>query len=131
MTNLEASAAYYLDRIEKDESAFFSLIEAPAAIVPLLESAFRTEFDAGRRAAILKVIWQRRDRSAIPVLVYALQDASPQVWKEALDGLVALGGREAISGIEAAYSRHFDSALDGSQFREFLDEALEQLQTDG
>jgi len=127
MTNLEASAAYYLNRIEKDESAFFSLIEAPAAIVPLLESVFRSEFDTGRRSAILKVIWQRRDRSAMPLLADALQDSSPRVWKEALEGLVALGGQESMLSIQAAQGRAFASMVDGREFREYLDEALEQL----
>jgi len=72
MTSLEEYAAYYLDRIEEDENAIFSLIEAPAAIVPLLKSAFRSESNAAKRSAILKIIWQRRDRSTISLLGEAL-----------------------------------------------------------
>jgi hypothetical protein len=129
LNDLEEFAAHYLDRIEFDENAWFSLLEAPAAIVPLLVSAFRDESDSVKRSAILNVIWQRRDPSTIPFLGEALQDASPRVWKEALDGLVAIGGHASILAIEAAHARHFDAEYDGRQFREFLDEALAQLRT--
>ena len=126
--SLEEYAAYYLERIENDENARFSLVEAPAAIVPLLVSAFRDESDPAKRSAILNIIWQRRDPSTIPILRDGLHDASPCVWKEALDGLVTIDGPESISAVEAACSRHFDSDVDGRQFREFLAEALDQLQ---
>jgi hypothetical protein len=126
-TNLEEYAAYYLDRVPHDENAAFALAGAPDAIVPLLVSAFRSEPDATKRSAILKIIWQRRDPSTITVLGEGLRDASPGVWKEALDGLVTIGGPESIAAIEAANRRSFDSERDRDQFREFLDEALEQL----
>lgn len=117
----------YLNRMAVDENAFFALIEAPGEIVSFLESAFRSESDAVRRAAILNVIWQRRDRTTIPLLGEALRDASPRVWKEALDGLVALGSQESILAVQSARSRAFASEVDSREFREFLDEALEQL----
>lgn len=125
--NLEEFVAYYLDRIADDENAWFALVEAPDEIVPLLVTAFRSESDALIRSTILKIVWQRRDPTKTSVLGEGLQDASPLVWKEALDGLVTIGGPESLSAIEAAYSRHFDCEKDGRQFREFLDEALEQL----
>ena len=101
-TNLEEFAAYYLDRIPDDEDAWFALVEAPGAVVPLLASAFRSASDAAKRSAILNIIWQRRDPSTIPVLGEGLKDASPGVWKEALDGLVTIGGPQSISAIEAS-----------------------------
>ena len=126
-TNFEEYAAYYLERIPGDENACFALVEAPVAVVPLLTSAFRFESDAAKRSAILNILWQRRDPSTIPVLAEGLRDAAPSVWKEALDGLVTIGGPQGTAAIEAARSRQFDSEDDGSQFCEFLDEALEQL----
>src|SRR4051794_13696715 len=115
--DLEEYADYHLGRIGEDENAFFALIEAPDTIVPFLESSFRLESDAIQRAAILNVIWQRRDRATIPLLAEALRDTSNRVWKEALDGLVALGGQESVVAIQAARSRDFDSDVDGRDFR--------------
>ena len=126
-TNLEEFVTYYLDRLAADENAWFALVEAPDAIVPLLASAFRCEADPVKRSTILNIIWQRRDPSTIPLLAEGLQDASPGVWKEALERLVMIGGPQGISEIEAARSRLVDSKDDRAQFREFLDEPLEQL----
>jgi hypothetical protein len=39
---------------------------------------------------------QFRDPAALPVLAEALQDPYEVVWKDALDGLVTLGGPEAL-----------------------------------
>jgi HEAT repeat protein len=127
LSKLEEYAAYYIDRLATDESATFALVEAPAAIGPLLVAAFRSSSDAARRQAILKILWQRRDPAAIPVLSVGLQDESPEVWKEALDGLVTVGGPESISAVNAARCRQFESADDAKHFREFLDEALGQM----
>jgi HEAT repeat protein len=126
-TNLEEYAAHYLARITDDENAEFALAEAPSTIMPLLVSAFRAEPDALKRSAIIKVIWQRRDPATIPVLAEGLRDSSPRVWKEALDGLVTIGSPQSISAIQGAYDRRFDSEDEGSHFRAFLDEALDQL----
>src|SRR5258708_23732589 len=81
-TNLEEYAAYYLERIEYDENARFSLVEAPAAILPLLVSAFRSESDPVKRSAILNIIWQRRDPSAVPPFGEGLPEESTPPWGE-------------------------------------------------
>jgi hypothetical protein len=126
-TNLEEYATYYLDRLDEDEDAWFALVEAPQAIMPFLISAFCSESDAAKRSTILNVIWQHRVPSTIPLFGEALQDSSPLVWKEALDGLVALGGPQCIATVDAAYGRTFDQAAEQIYYREFLDEAREQL----
>jgi HEAT repeat protein len=126
-TSSEEYASHYLGRIADDENAFFALIEAPDSVKPFLVTAFRSEPDAARRMSILKILWQLRDPTTIPVLAEGLRDPSPRVWKEALDGLVALGGPECIAAIKAAGSRHFDCEEDANCFRAFLDEALAQL----
>src|SRR4030095_13225994 len=43
-----------------------------------------------------RVVRQFRDQAALPVLAEALQDPHEIVWKDALDGLVTLGGLEAL-----------------------------------
>jgi len=49
------------------------------------------------------------------------------VWKEALNGLVALDRPECEAALEAARGRRFDFESEGARFRELVDEALEQL----
>ena len=124
-TNLGEYAAHYLDRLCDDENAYFALIEAPRAILPHLVTAFRSEIDGAKRSTILNVIWEHRDPSTIPLIGEALRDESPLVWKQALDGLVAIGGPACISTIQAAHDRPFNREADQMTFREFLDEALE------
>lgn len=86
----EAYVASYLPPLGTDPDAFFSLIDGPAAIQPILAREFRSESDSREKARILEVIWQHRDPALVPVLAEALGDPSPFVWKEALNGLVAL-----------------------------------------
>ena len=125
--DLEEYAAYYLPRLADDEDAYHALIEADAAILPILVRAFRRERDGKLRAKILEVMWQHRDPSIIPVLAEALQDPSPRVWKEAFDGLVTLDRPECIGVIEGARNRTFEREQDATYFRSFLDEAIDQL----
>ncbi|HEY3964292.1 MAG TPA: HEAT repeat domain-containing protein [Planctomycetaceae bacterium] len=129
-TNLDEYAAHYLDRLCDDENAYFALIEAPCDILSHLATAFRSEIDGAKRAKILNVIWQHRDASTVPLIGEALHDESPLVWKQALDGLVAIGAPACVVAIRAAHGRPFKREADQRTFREFLNEALEQLQPD-
>ena len=122
---LEGYAAYYLDRL--DEDAYFALVEATQAILPILVRAFRAEPDPMKRARILEIIWQQRQASAIPVLGEALYDPSDLVWKQALDGLVTLDLPECRPAIARARERQLGSDAEAESFRNFLDEALDQL----
>jgi hypothetical protein len=127
LANLEEYATYQLDRLPDHEDAYFALVEAPPAIIPLLISRFRSETEAARRAMIIKLIWQFRELSMIPVMEEALRDSSRLVWKEALDGLVSVGGPESISAVQAAYNRKFYNQSAEKEYQAFLDEALVQI----
>src|SRR5262245_45444061 len=65
------------------------------AALPHFVDAFNGEPDPRRRSRLIRIIWQFRDRSALPVLGEALRDPHDQVWKDALDGIVTLGGDQA------------------------------------
>lgn len=80
-----------------DKNAFFTLIEASDAVVPLLIERFQREPDGVSRAQIIEIIWQHRQPASISFLSMALEDSYPEVWKQALDGLVTIGGAEARS----------------------------------
>jgi hypothetical protein len=58
--------------------------------------AVKEERDPRRRSRLISVVWQFRDRSALPILADALQDSDDEVWKDALDGIVTLGGDQAL-----------------------------------
>ena len=78
-----------------DDNAFHALIEASPVVVPLLTEQFAQKRDGESRARIVEVIWQRRESESTRFLSIALEDSHPAVWKEAIDGLVTIGGPES------------------------------------
>ncbi len=107
-------------------SAFHSLIEAGPDILPRMEREFQAEADPRVRAALVEVIGQLRQPECLPVLALALADAEAPVWQDALNGLVALAGPEAIAATEAALAGADSRGRDAQVFREWVAEALEQ-----
>jgi hypothetical protein len=126
-TELEQYAAHYLPRLGDDEGAYFALIEADHAILPILARAFREERDAKGRERILEVIWQHRTPSVLPILGEALQDSSELVWKQALDGLFAIDSPECLAVLERARDRIFLTEAMAAHFQAYVDEAIDQL----
>ncbi len=107
-----------------DDDAFHTLIEADRAIIPLLIQQFTAQTYGADRARIIEVIWQRRDKATIPFLASALHDPHSDVWKQALDGLVAIGGIESRNAL-------IDFRSDISEDNErasWADEAIDQIQ---
>lgn len=68
-------------------------------------------------------MWQHRDFSIIPFLAEALGDEAPEVWKQALDGLVTLASPAARQVLCDAQVR-LQSRKD---MHTCLNEALEQV----
>src|SRR5580765_2290610 len=71
-------------------------LDLGTAALPHFIDAIKGERDPIRRSRLIRVIWQFRDRSALPILAEALQDPYNEVWKDALDGIVTLGGDQAL-----------------------------------
>lgn len=79
------------------EGTFFYLLDLPRAALPLL---FRElDLPANRRIApeILRGLWESRDPRVVDRLGQALHDSDPRLWKEALNGLVAIAGPASLS----------------------------------
>ena len=114
--------AYHLQSLSGPdcENASHRLIELGPAVIPHLESAFTMAVDARMRQAMVNIAWQTHSRLSLPLLQHALADAHDQVWKEALDGLVAIGGPEALEIVRQARER-----TTGDQ-RQWLEEAIQQ-----
>ncbi len=134
MTTATEYAAYYLELMlnGQDEDAFFGLIEADPAVLPVLIEAFAKDENRTIRAQIVQCIWQHRRRDTIGFLAEVLNEPEPGVWKEALDGLVAIESTEAIQALQAARTRAIsEPAQRGGITVEWIDEALEQVRERG
>jgi HEAT repeat protein len=106
------------------DNAFHTLIEADKSIIPPLIQQFKTRVCGADRARIIEVIWQHRDKASIPFLASALRDAYPEVWRHALDGLVAIGG---INSHAALIDFRSESSEDSERVS-WVDEAIGQIQ---
>jgi hypothetical protein len=117
--------AYYLQLLARPdcetEDAWHRLIELGPGVIPYLERAFTAAVDVRTRQALTNIAWQTRSRQCLPFLQKALEDAHDHVWKEALDGLVSIGGQEAIEIVRQARGRTVGDKA------EWLDEAVHQI----
>ena len=69
---------------------------------------------------------QFRDAAALPALAAALRDPDGRVWKEALDGIVTLGGPPALEVLQAARAA-LETFTDAEVRQQWIDEAVEQV----
>jgi HEAT repeats len=107
-------------------SAFFGLMEAPFDVVPELIKTYQASENADIRSFLLNVIWEHRQPAIIPFLSKALYDSDDSIWKEALNGLVALGSDDAVAALNSALIRDFKNQKDRDYFLAWLTEAIEQ-----
>jgi HEAT repeat protein len=130
MPTFAPQIAYYLERYRESDadSAFHGLLELDHVALPELAAEFRAATDTRLRVFLLGVIWQHRQQSVIPLLAEALLDSEPRVWREALDGLVALASPASLAALRAARTRHFTKQHDAEEFRRWLEEAIEQAE---
>ncbi len=93
----------YLDRL--DEATWDDCdpcLDYGAQALPYFIAAFEAESTPSRRARLVRAIWQFRDMAALSTLAMALNDSASEVWKDALDGIVTLGGRQALAVLTRA-----------------------------
>jgi hypothetical protein len=122
---MNAQVEYYLNRARNGEhdTAFFGLIELPDDLLPDLERAYHDEPDPGIRSLIVEAVWQHRLPSSVDFLARALDDPNPEVWKQALDGLVTLSSPGSRSVLEMAKCRvRGRDAVRGAWIAEAIDQ---------
>lgn len=110
----------YLSTIEVEDH-FHRLLESKRELLETLSSRFSLEPDCVRRQALVRLVWQRGEPGTSKFLAVALDDGSPLVWKEALDGLVSAGDSDAISILEFARS------ISEGDRRLWIDEAIKEV----
>lgn len=107
------------------KSAECTLTAMPETLPAVLE-AYEREPDQRRRATLIHCLWEYRDNAVVPTLRKALLDGDQRVWREALDGFVALGGAKAEEALRETRDRLSGQPSAGAK-RAWIDEALEQL----
>jgi hypothetical protein len=89
--------------------------------LPSMQEAYRCEVDPDVRSTLVRSIWEHRQQSTIPFLGEALHDPDPEVWKAALDGLVALASSEASRVLRVSTESIADERSS------WIQEAIEQV----
>ena len=132
MQKFAPQITYYLDMFRRGDvdNAFHGLLEIDRDILPELIAVFRGEQDIGVRELLVEVIWEYRERSVIPFLGEALSDSESRIWRQALNGLVTLASPGALQVLRAARTRHFPTQHATEEFRRWLEEAIEQAETE-
>jgi HEAT repeat protein len=106
------------------ESAFHCLLDLGEGAIPRLAEAYRAEADPEVRNLLVEVVWQLRSPSSIEFLGEALQDPNPEVWKQALDGLVTLATPESLQILESARDR---VGVADDDFQAWVEGAIEDV----
>ena len=132
MQRFAEQIAYYLEMFRRGDSdnAFHGLLELDRDILPELMSAYRATHNVGVRELLVEVIWEYRERSVIPFLGEVLLDAESRIWRQALNGLVALASPDALDVLRAARTRQFPSQRETVDFHRWLEEAIGQAETE-
>ena len=119
-----------LDRLQSpdDEDIIcdLALFSSSSGYIPAVTEAFDEERNGLRRAALVRVAWESRDTRTLPLLARALADPDARVWKEALDGLVTLGGDESLRALMQERIR-LSGCTNPSDKAAWIDEAVGQI----
>lgn len=125
---LSEPIAYYLGQWRQGdrENAYYGLLELGPEAFPALVPAIRAEGDLALKRVLLEIVWQYRDPSAVPFLLEMLHEPNPEIWKEALDGLVTLASGEALEGLLARRGALAELAAKTDAMA-WLEQAIEQV----
>src|SRR2546422_11457446 len=88
------------------------------------EAACTASRDSTFRAALVELARQLHSEDALPLFEAALRDPSPEVWKAALDGLVASASPASLLLLEEAAERKPPGRTDFPEWEAWVREAL-------
>ena len=83
---------------------------------------------AAIRSILVEIVGQHRLTETAEFLSEALTDSTSEVWKNALDGLVTLGGPLAIQVLESVKQRFQASGQVKTVQLEWINEAIQQVE---
>lgn len=130
MPQFTSEITHYLELFRRGDTdnAFHGLLELDRNILPELMASARAQQDIRVREFLVRVIWQHREPTVIPFLGEMLFDSEPQVWQQALNGLVTLASPASLEVLRAARTRSFPTERAAKEFRRWLEEAIEQAE---
>jgi len=106
--------------------AYYSLVELGPQVLPELEKQLAASRDSTFRAALVELARQLHSEDALPLFEAALRDPSPEVWRAALDGLVASASAASLLLLEEAAEREPPGRTAVSEWQAWVREALHQ-----
>jgi hypothetical protein len=113
------------------ENAFYRLIEAGSSAHPVLIKAYQSEPNPAKQATLIEILWQSRDPSVLEFLGEVLQSSHGEVWKSALDGIVAIQDVKGLEVLRRERERLLGENSKHSLDRlAWIDEAISQLQSE-
>lgn len=114
-------------REPKSEDAYFALLELDDAQIPDLIEAYHQETNIRAKSALVEIIWKHASYDSLDFLRTAFHDDHEEVWKAALDGIVARGGADSIEILENEKKHLSADPFQASSRLEWIDEAIEQI----
>ncbi len=132
MREIEALVDHYLR--EWDSSgwarAYHGLVGLGPQVLPELEKQLAASRDGTFRAALVELAGQLHSEDALPLFEVALRDPAPEVWKAALDALVALATPASLLLLEQAAEREPPGRTDPAEWEAWVREALQQARAE-
>ncbi len=103
-SEIEEIVTHYVKELNgsNSENAIHSLMETPNDAIPFLITKFNEEISTDNQVSIVHAIWQHRDSSTIPFLSNLLGSEAEALWQEALDGVIAIGGKDSLLALNKA-----------------------------
>jgi HEAT repeat protein len=120
--------AHYLHQLRqsKNEDAFFALIHLDESQVPDLINAYHDQTNLDIQPLLVEIVSHYKLPTSLDFLMGALQSSNPQVWKNALDGIVSIGGQASIQVLEEEKQR-LQGGKNFSERFEWIEEAIQQI----
>jgi hypothetical protein len=109
--------------VDGNENSYHTLIELPNDNLPILYDEYRSESDIDMREIIVEVIWKHKDAASLNFLLGIIKVDNSIVWKQALDGIVAIAGNKIISTLENIR----DNLKEKDAKFDWINEAIDQI----
>jgi hypothetical protein len=128
---MESEIFRYIEQLRgaNSEDAFFALLHLDDKYLPTLINAYHQKSDIATKAHLVEIIWQHRKPDTLPFLVEALHHQHEAIWKNALDGIVTIGGTDSLNLLETEKNRLIANPLATQDRLEWLDEAIGQIKS--
>jgi hypothetical protein len=99
--NLQNIVEHYINQLSSGdvEDAWQSLVELGPSALPYVVPAFAGTHDEKVSILLIRVVNEYRVSEALPFLSSLLKSNTPEIWKTALDGFVAMASADAIAAL--------------------------------